>query len=126
MRNVAVFFAISIAVLLWLSRGDAAPQADPPTLRPLSSIAEELKKDGTFSEEDAKTIALEVARRIWFPEPRRLKIASEPEESGGWTVRCFEWPRQVCHQVCQCTCDRPYFRRHLRCVQYHKGQSRVF
>ena len=90
MRNGAVFFAIGIAVLLWLRRGDAAPQADLPTLRPLSSIAEELKKDGTFSEEDAKTIALEVARRIWFPEPRRLKIASEPEESGGWTVRCFE------------------------------------
>ena len=90
MRNVAVFFAISIAVLLWLSRGDAAPQANPPTLRPISSIAEELNKDGTFSEEDAKTIALEVARRIWFPEPRRLTIASDPEESGGWTVRCAE------------------------------------
>ncbi len=90
MRNVAVFFAISIAVLLWLSRGDAAPQADPPTLRPISSIAEELNKDGTFSEEDAKTIALEVARRIWFPEPRRLTIASELEESGGWIVRCWE------------------------------------
>ena len=85
MRNVAVFFAISIAVLLWLSRGDAAPQANPPTLRPISSIAEELNKDGTFSEEDAKTIALQASRidmaeqalRICTPKPVQAAVKTQ-------------------------------------------------
>ena len=78
------------AILSWLSRQDIASASEAPKLRAIHEITEELKKDGDFSEEDAKTIAMEVARRIWFPEPEQLTISSKREEAGGWTVSCIQ------------------------------------
>jgi hypothetical protein len=92
LRPFGISFVLIVtgAILAWLSRQNIAPACGAPKLRAIHEITEELKKDGDFSEEDAKTIAMEVARRIWFPEPVQLKISSKREEAGGWTVSCRE------------------------------------
>jgi hypothetical protein len=77
----------AIVMLAWVNQGHAAPAGKAPTIY---AMAEELTKDGAFSEEDAETIALEVARRIWFPDPEQIRVSSVRQDAKGWTVTCVE------------------------------------
>ena len=53
----------------------------------INALISELAKDGTFSKADAESVALEVARRLWWPESNKTAVVSTDEKDGKWTVR---------------------------------------
>jgi len=52
----------------------------------INALIQELAKDGAFSKADAESVALEVARRLWWPESSTLAVDSATEKDGKWTV----------------------------------------
>ena len=57
------------------------------TPQSINPLIWELAKDGTFSKADAEAVALEVARRLWWPESTKTVVVSATEKDGTWTIK---------------------------------------
>ena len=52
----------------------------------INALIWEMAKDGIFSKTDAEAVALEVARRLWWPESTKIVVVDSTENEGTWTI----------------------------------------
>lgn len=87
---VMMAFGIGLDVAVRMNR-PAAPSNDignQPLRKPIRTMLREMRKNGgRISEDDAKTVSLEIWKELWGPETKaRVETCEWDEHSGLWTI----------------------------------------
>jgi hypothetical protein len=89
MKRMMIIGMVSVAVCAGIVCTTIAEEKTDVKKTPqsINALIWELAKDGTFSKADAESVALEVARRLWWPESNKAVVSSATEKDGTWAVR---------------------------------------